>query len=384
MVASSSVGIVGVGEPGYRPHVESTLPELVHRAARAALDDAGVARENLDNVVACASDLDDGRAISSMMTAAPAGAYLKDFVKTTGTGVHALELATIRIESGLFDTTLVISWGKSTESDQAGSVHLEGDPFYHRQTGLGFRTGNALQAAAYVDERENAEAGAAELVEHDTRKGARNPRISGCDPIEAADVPETDLRAWPIRAGHLPADADGATALVLAKSEIVEERSFDRDPVWIQGLGRQTATYNAGNRDFDELSALATAANRAYTEASISDPSVALDAVELHGASAFHELMALNALDLTEGDAVSDVLDDGPPLADGVAVNRSGGALAANPLLGAGLARVAAAVRQVRGDGANGDQAARTAAHAMAGFTDQSHGVAVLGCDCRA
>jgi acetyl-CoA C-acetyltransferase len=379
MEASSRIGIIGIGEPGYGPVNDSTLPELVHDAARAALADADLDRAAIENVVACASDLDDGRAISSMMTSAPGGAFDKDFVKTTDTGVHAIELAMLRMESGLFSSTLLPSWGKGTESDLPSSVHLEGDPFYRRGTGLGRLTGHAVQAAALESDREDAAAAASRLAAHDTKMGSQNPRVTGCDPVDESSVDDSEIVAWPLRDGHLPPESDGATALVLGTAEFIEAHDFASDPVWIEGVGRQTATYNAGNRSFGRLAALETAAKRAYTAAGVADPKEEIDAAEIHGQSVYHELMALDALDLTEKGAIRAVLDGEIGRPDGPTINRSGGTMAANPLLGAGLARVAAAARQVRGDGANGGRASTALAHATAGFTDQAHGVAVLG-----
>ena len=43
------------------------LEEMVYETTRAALDDAGVKREELDNVVLASSDEFDGRSISSML-----------------------------------------------------------------------------------------------------------------------------------------------------------------------------------------------------------------------------------------------------------------------------------------------------------------------------
>jgi acetyl-CoA C-acetyltransferase len=381
MVASSRIGIIGVGEPGYRLRIESTLPELVHNAARAALTDTRLDRGDIENVVACASDLDDGRAISSMMTSAPGGAFDKDFVKTTDTGVHAIDLAMLRMQSGLFSSTLVLSWGKESEADLSSSVHLEGDPFFRRGIGLGRVTGHALQAAAFDSQQDDAATAAAKLAAHDTKMGSQNPRVSGCEPIDESDVQTSDVVAWPLRSGHLPAKCDGATALVLATEEFINDRELANDPVWIEGVGRQTATYNAGNRPFGRLAALETAANRAYETASLTDPAEAVEAAEIHGQSAYHELMAIDALDLTVNGATRAVLDGEVGGGEKPTINRSGGAMAANPLLGAGLARVAAATRQVRGDGANGESVSRAVAHATAGFTDQTHGVAVLGGD---
>ncbi len=363
-----SIGVIGIGEPGYGPRIDQTVPELVHAAARAALADAPIDRDAIDNVVACASDLDDGRAIASMTTAAPGGAYLKDYVKTTNSGIHAIELAMLRMEAGQFDTALVLSWGKGTEADLEESVRLEGEPFTHRGTGIGHRSGHAIEAAAYHDGHPEPEA-ADWLVEHDTRMGATNPRVEGCAVVEASTVANSPVRAWPLREAHLPPESDGSSGLVLATAEFIESNGIE-NPVWLRGVGRQTASYNAGERPLGRLAAASTAARRAYDEAGL-DPTTA-DVVELHGASAFHELMALEALDIVPDTPTVSTLERRFEAGE-TALNPSGGALAANPLIGAGLARVAAAARELRGG-----PPATAVAHATAGFTDQVHGVAAL------
>src|SRR3990170_4346968 len=78
-----------------------SLEELVSRTVMRALADAGVERADADAVVIAASDLVDGRAISSMVTAGPAGAYFKDEMKSADEGIFALILACLRVASGL-------------------------------------------------------------------------------------------------------------------------------------------------------------------------------------------------------------------------------------------------------------------------------------------
>jgi 3-oxoacyl-[acyl-carrier-protein] synthase III len=55
------VGIIGIGETDYRPVDDRSIEEIVHAASRTALADAGLERYDIENVVACASDLEDGR-----------------------------------------------------------------------------------------------------------------------------------------------------------------------------------------------------------------------------------------------------------------------------------------------------------------------------------
>lgn len=371
------IGIVGIGETDYSPVDDRSLEELVHAASRDALADAGMDRGAIDNVVVCASDLEDGRAISSMVAAGPAGSYRRDFIKTTDTGIHALALAAMRLEAGVFDTALVVSWAKQSETDEETIRPLEGDPFYHRDTGLGHVTGHAAPMSAYVEDRPDAGAAADSVVEKNTGNGVAYPHGHRSEPTTAAESADSPVVAWPLRDAHLPDPSDGACALVLGTDRVVEARAAT--PVWIDGLGWETDTYNVGNRPAAEMQALAGAAGRAYDDAGL-DSATDVDLLEVHTPSAFHELLACESLGVC--DAATESVLAGEFDRDGrLPVNPSGGAFAADPLVATGLARVAAAAHQLRNDAGDAqvEGANDAVAHATAGFTDQVHGVAVLG-----
>lgn len=377
---SGRIGIIGIGETEYKPVDERSLEEVVHAASRAALADADIERADVDNVVVCASDLEDGRAISSMVAAGPAGSYRRDFIKTTNTGVHALALASMRMEAGVFDTTLVVSWAKQSETDLETIRSLEADPFYHRATGLGHVTGHAITASAYADRHSDAAQAANRVVEKNTRNGVDSSVGYRSEVVDAATAADSPVVSWPLRKAHLPEPSDGACALVLGTEDVTADQSTS--PAWIEGLGWESDSYNVGNRSPGMLPALVGAAERAYDDAAV-DASIDVDLFELHTPSAFHELLACDALGLCEGAAPKSALEgnfdpDGP-----VPVNPSGGPFAANPLIATGLARVAAAARQIRGDAGTTqiDNATSAVAHSAAGFTDQVHGIAILGGD---
>ena len=57
------------------------LEEMVYGTSRRALDGAGVSQRQLDHVTIGACDELDGRPISSMLMAAPAGGYNTDEIK---------------------------------------------------------------------------------------------------------------------------------------------------------------------------------------------------------------------------------------------------------------------------------------------------------------
>lgn len=372
------VGIIGVNESIYEQANEASLEELVHRTARGALEDASIERSDLDSVVACASDLEDGRAISSMVTAGPAGSYNTDFIKSTDTGIHALGLATMRIETGIFDTSLVISWGKQSETDLGTIRELEGDPFYRRGTGLGYLTGHGAQAVGYSDTTDGAVQAANRVVEKNTMNRRSNSRAVFDHQVTKEQVAKSPVVAWPIREAHLPPYADGACALVIADETTIQE--IGKDPIWIDGIGWETDTYNAGNRPFGQLPALSGAAKMAFDDAGVETPSSEIDIAEIHSRSAFHELIALERLSL-DRDSVPDDIFNGRFDRDGeLPVCPSGGPFSGDPLIATGLARVATAAEQARGDAGNCqvDRVNRALAHSTAGFTDQTHGVTIL------
>lgn len=367
-----AIGIIGIGDTAYKPETDSTLEEVIFDGVSAALDDAGIEREDLDHVVACASDLEDGRSISSMVGATPAGSFRKPFIKATDTGIHALGLAMMRMEAGLADTTLVVSWSKASEAEIEKVSNLEGDPFYHRDTGLSGTSAHGVQAAAYLEDNPEAEAAANDAVERYSRRASDHPRIEGRDTVTAEEAAASEYVSSPLREAHVPPHFDGATALVIGS----EERAAAADsPVWIDGIGWETGAYNMGARPMGRFPALGDAAASAFEEADVGTPLDALDVLELDEKTAFHEFMTLESLGLgTDGVALSEDLREGGP-----AINPSGGTLGADPLTASGLVRVAETARQVRGtaDGYQVEGAEVGLAHATGGF-DQAHGVAVL------
>ena len=126
---------IGIARPD-RPETIN-LTELVFEAASAALRDAGISRADVDGVSIAASDQLDGRAISSMQLAGPAGAYLKDEIKVGDDGSLALASAVMRIEAGADDVVLAVSWTKSDESPPDVAVGLNPEPVYARPAGFG-------------------------------------------------------------------------------------------------------------------------------------------------------------------------------------------------------------------------------------------------------
>jgi acetyl-CoA C-acetyltransferase len=141
----------------------------------------------------------------------------------------------------------------------------------------------------------------------------------------------------------------GGVAIILASEDVA--RRISNKPVWISGISWAIDGYDLGSKELSRLGGLAAAAGRAYRMAGISDPLKELDLVEVHDITAFHELMACEALGLAAEGGGAKLVEDGVTVPGGaLPVNSSGGVLCANPYGAAGLMRAAEAALQLRGE----------------------------------
>ena len=371
---SERVAVVGISQVGYASAItDRTLEELIFEAATGALADARLAWGELDAVVIGASDLVDGRVISCMVTAPPAGGYMKDLLAVASSAEHAFVLAYMRLAAGLGDTALVAGWSKCSEAPIPQVERLSLDPFYRRHVGMDGLVAAALQAGAYRDRYRVPDEAAARVVVKNRASGARNPHAERRQPVTANDVLASPVVAWPLKALETPPLSDGACALVLARG--ARAATLRRPAARVSGLGWASETYWREPEDLVNSRALAAATERAYRMAGITAPRREIDVAEVYDVTPYHELMAYEGLDFCDAGEGARFTGDGT-----VAVNPSGGLLCANPFFASGLVRVAEAVLQVTGR-AGGHQvegARRAVAHAASGLAGQAHTVVVL------
>ena len=371
---SERVAVVGVSQVGYASAItDRNLEELIFEAASGALADARLAWRELDAVVIGASDLVDGRVISSMVTAGPAGGYMKDLLAVASSAEHAFVLAYLRLAAGVGDTALVAGWSKCSEAPIPQVEQLSLDPFYRRHVGMDGLVAAALQAAAYRDRYRVLEDAAARVVVKNRANGTRNPHAERRQRVTADDVLASPLVAWPLKALETPPLSDGACALVLARGE--RAGALRRPAAWVRGLGWASDTYWREPEDLVNSRALAAAAERAYRMAGVQAPRREIGVAEVYDVTPYHELMAYEGLGFCGPGEGARFVGDGQ-----VSVNPSGGLLCANPFFASGLVRVAEAVLQVTGR-AGGHQvegARRAVAHGASGLAGQAHTVVVL------
>jgi acetyl-CoA C-acetyltransferase len=355
---------------------------MIYSVSSDALADAHLNIDELESVTLAAHDMMDGRAITTMLNAAPAGAYLKDEIRVAEDGAFALIMACLRVLSGHFTNSLVVSWCKPSEciGDTIHTVaNLSYDPFFYRPFALNDITAYAIQAQGYMHKYGISERHAAQIVRKNRANGVKNVLSHLRSEINEGDVLKSDPISYPLKSLDLPPLSDGACAIVISSSKKI--KNLKNRCAWIKGFGWLNDTYHCGEKELAELESLSLAADQAYRMAGITDPLKQLDVAEIHDITSYHELMAYEALGFCPRGSAGEQVERGSFEVNGsLPVNPSGGCLSSNPYTATGLVRVAEAALQVMGRaGEHQIAGAKTAlAHGISGLCAQSHCTFIL------
>lgn len=348
MVFVAGVAVVPAGDPA-----RASLEELVFEATAAALADAGTTRAEIDGVCLAASDQLDGRVISSMHLAGPAGGYLRDEVKVADDGSSAFAAAVLRLEAGASRRVLAVSWGKREQVTSAQAEAPNPSPLYERELGLHPLVAEALVAQLFAHRHgiplDRFEELAARL--HGGGAGAGNGDGDGDGMISS-----------PLRYRHLSPEADAAVALVLSSEPAAVE---------VAGLAWGAESADPLARGAPPEETLASLARRAYQQAGVDV--TAASVVETTERNVFRLCISAAGLGLVNpARAVDTLLGDGL-LGDGLpALNAAGGRFAGEAMFAAGLERIAHAAKAVAGG------AGVAVAHSSYGRAGQGQLVTVL------
>ncbi|MFF9506629.1 thiolase domain-containing protein [Streptomyces sp. NPDC014724] len=320
--------------------VEMLMPVL-HQV----LDTTGLRASDIGFTCSGSSDYLAGRAFSFTIALDGVGAYppiSESHVEMDG--AWALYEAWVKIRTGEADTALVYSYGKSSPGEVRDVLTRQLDPYYVGPLWPDSVALAALQAQALIDAGDTDEAALAAIAARSRAAAADNPHARTAGP-----VPADAYVVQPLRTADCPPVCDGAAAVVLAAGDTA--RALCARPAWVRGIDHRIEAHSLGVRVLTESPSTRLAAERAGV---FERP---VDTAELHAPFTSQEVVLRKALRLD----------------DGVTVNPSGGALAANPVMAAGLIRLGeAAARIHRGE------SDRALAHATSGPCLQQNLVAVL------
>lgn len=287
----------------------ASLERFIFDGVSAALADAHVPVALMDSLVIAAHDMVDGRSLSSMVTAPPAGAYMRDEIRVCEDGLAALSLAALRIEAGESDWSIVAAWGRHSEGNYLPVSRMSFDPFFEQPFSIDEFAVSAMRENAW-----QSQFGAVD-PRAETRRIARaqaNPRSSGKPVLPDGRGPLCDCVA----------------AMIIGRKP---------SPIRISGLGHGTDHASVGDRDLARMPAL----RDAYAMAGGSGRQ--FDVYELDGATLGDEAISAEAVSLADAG-----LGFGA-YADDARLNPSGGSAAGWAFPANGLRLAVEACLQMRG-----------------------------------
>lgn len=268
-------------------------------------------------------------------------------------GAWALAEACTRLQHGDIDTALVFAFGKSSIGELPDVLTLQLDPYVVAPLWPDAISVAALQARAMIDAGLCSERDMAEVAVRSRRDARSNPfaQLSGDFSVE--DLLREPCISSPLRRHDCPPISDGACAVVLAAGDVARGlgEKTSRKPAWIRGLDHRVDVQNLGVRDLTTCPSARLAAEKAGAGKG------RFDVAEIYAPFTHQEILLRKELGI----------------AASTRVNPSGGALAANPMMVAGLTRIGEAASCIhRGE------ARRALAHATAGPCLQQNLVCVL------
>jgi acetyl-CoA acetyltransferase len=264
-------------------------------------------------------------------------------------GAFALYEAWVRLQEGDIDAALVYSFGRSSMGDLNEILALQLDPYYLAPLWPDPVSIAALQARALIDSGRATESDLAGVAARNRKSALSNPKAQVAYDRSVDDLLSEEYAVAPLRKHALPPITDGAAAIVLAAGDKAQQ--WIENPAWITGIDHRMETHALGARDLTRSPSTTKAAEMA----GVGDGPI--EVAELHAPYAHQELILAEAMGL----------------GDGVSINPSGGALAANPMMSAGLIRIGEAAARISSGSAH-----RAVAHATSGPCLQQNLVCVL------
>jgi acetyl-CoA acetyltransferase len=344
------VAIVSFAQSTFVRRTRFNDAELVMDVVTQALDRARLDRHDIGFCVSGSSDFLTGAPFSFVGALDAVGAWppiQESHVEMDG--AWALYEAWVRLQHGDIDTALVYAFGRSSLGDLQEVLVTQLDPYYLAPLGVDPISLAALQARALLDAGKWRERDFADVAARNRNNAQANARaqVRGSAPASAL-IDEPYLVA-PLRKHDCPPISDGAAAIVLAAGE--RARRHTQRPAWIRGIDHRIEPHALGTRDLTQ----SPSTKRAAEAAGVHERPIEI--AELHAPFSPQELILREAIGLD----------------DRVQVNPSGGALAANPLMVAGLVRLGEAAQPIL-DG----NARRTLGHATSGPCLQQNLVCVM------
>ena len=322
-----------------RSQVAETEVDMIIPVIREAIESSGIPRRDIGFTCHGSSDYMAGQSFAFVGAVDALGAVppiVESHVEMDG--AWALYEAWVKIQCGEIDSALVFGFGRASMGKLRETMSLQLDPYTLGPLGLDAISAAALQARALIDAGRISEEQMAEIAVRNRRAAKENPNAQVTGDFEVEKLLAEPYLVSPLRKHDCPPISDGVSAVVLAAGDAVGRGA--NKPVFLRGIDHRLDSHQLGGRDLTK----SPSTRRAGEGAGVHDGPV--EFAELHAPFSHQEWILRDALGL----------------GDHVTVNPSGGALAANPMMTAGLTRIGEAASYIAAG-----RAGRGIAHATSG-----------------
>jgi acetyl-CoA acetyltransferase len=278
----------------------------------------GLTRADIGFWCSGSSDYLAGRAFSFVQAVDAIGAVppiMESHVEMDG--AWALYEAWVKILTGEADIALAYGFGKASGAELRKVLALQLDPYLLAPLWPDSVSVAALQARLGIEAGRWTEKDMAQVAARSRAAAVANPSAQVAGEVAIEDLLARPYVADPLRAHDCAPVGDGAAVVILASAE--RARELCERPAWITWFGHRAESAALGARDLVTLAPLGA-------------PDGPMpDVAELHAPFTHQEIILREALGIG---AATDV-------------NPSGGALVANPMFAAGLARLGCAAQAI-------------------------------------
>ncbi|MBE3603222.1 thiolase family protein [bacterium] len=380
----NKVAIVGAAdtEVGVVPDLSAT--QLYVKAARLALADAGIGKDQVDGLITCVSWAEPyvyhAEMIAEYMQIFPR--YCITAPAGGGTTLAMLHHAASAIATGICSTILITmadSQVSGLSRDKAiEAMSTAGHPQFERPYGPPIPAFYALIAQAHRHAYGTTDEQRAAVAVACRRHASMNPAAQMRKPITIADVLNSRMISDPLHLLDCSLVSDGGAAIVMTSAE--RTRDLPRRPVYLLGAGEGHSHEHLSQALSLTTSAAKESGERAYAMAGLGPKDV--DVAELY--DCFTPVVIIELEDLgfcPKGEGGRFVENGRIELGGELPVNTHGGLLShCHPGHPGSMFAITEAVRQLRGEcGPRQVPNAQVAlVHGQGGFMS-SHGTAIFG-----
>ena len=352
----SRVAIVGIGHSKFGRRTDVNIGELAFESIKQAVDDAGVDKKDISNVVVGSMGSWSEESLPAVVVneyAGLSGAGTMRVEAACASGSAALKSAYNSILSGEGDVAMAVGVEKMTEVDSSTTVELIGRAgsytWEFENYGMTFPGYYALYAVAHMNRFGTTQEDLARVAVKAHRYGAMNPLAQFQKEITLEKALGSQVVAWPLKLYDACPLTDGSAAVVLASEEIAKK--LTDTPIWIRGVGYSSDSANMSRRgSYVGLEAAVRAAKNAYAMAKVSAADI--DVATAHDCFTIAELMAYEDLGFCKkGEAANMIREGQTEIGGKIPVNLDGGLKAKGHPIGAtGVSMAVEITKQLRGE----------------------------------